>query len=434
MIKKNLKMILCFTMFAFFICNIVSCDSSQTTTESVYNTGGKTLKLWHIWAADTETQKKPFEKILNDYLALNPDVNLEIDAVENEAYKIKIKTAMAVDEEPDVFFTWGAGFAKPFIRSGNVLDIDEYAKNESISSKVIPGTLDNFIYDGKVYASPMYMWAAILYCNEELFQKADVKIPDTYDELIEAVKVFNSLKITPIITGQKERWPGMFFQNILAVRTAGVGASNRALSKEAPFNTPEFVESAAKLEELVKLKAFDRGVMALTKDEAEADFKMGRAAMYYMGSWAAESWDAEGSSIKGKVVCKNFPAIRGEKGDQRAFLGGSIETFMVSANTQYKSEAVELARYICENMSKQALDYGFGIPTWKEPIDNSKLSPINSQILDLVSNSTGFVIAWDTFLEGSDANTHKNLVAKIFAKCITPQQFAEEMQKLNEVD
>jgi len=393
-----------------------------------------TIKLWHIWASDNETQKKPFEQIIKDYQKENPNIKLEVDAYENEAYKTKIKTSIAVQEEPDIFFTWGAGFAKPFVKSGSVLALDDYL-DDGTKEKISTGTIDNFMYDEKIYGLPMYMWAAVLYCNQELFDQHNVKIPETYDELLHAVEVFNDADVIPITCGEKERWPGMFFQNILAIRTAGVKLCNKALNKETSFNQPEFIESAAKLEELVKAGAFDRGVMALTKDESEASFKQGKVAMYYMGNWAAGQWNEADSSIKGKVVCKNFPSIKDAAGDPDGFLGGSIESFMVSSRSDVKEEAVKAVKYISQKMSDYSAKEGYGLPVWKSEDDKSELldeeDDINAQIFELVEDSTGFVLAWDTFLEGADADVHKSLVAEIFAGTKTPEQFAEEMQKLN---
>ena len=152
---------------------------------------------------------------------------------------------MAVNEAPDIFFSWGAGFSKPFVKADNVLALDDYI-SDGTKEKIAAGTLDNFIFDGKIYGLPMYTWSGILYCNKELFDANDVKIPDTYDELLKAVNTFNEKDIIPITCGEKERWPGMFFQNILAIRTAGVKLSNQALNKEASFDQPQFVESVAR--------------------------------------------------------------------------------------------------------------------------------------------------------------------------------------------
>lgn len=438
--NKFMSRILCSLMAGAMVLSLAACKPETNTAGnnpgSSDDTSSKgsdkkiTLKLWHIWAADSETQKKPFEKLIEEYQKENPNIKLEVEAYDNETYKTKIKTAIAVNEAPDIFFSWGAGFSKPFVKAKSVVALDDYI-NDGTKDKISAGTLDNFIFDNKTYGLPMYTWSAILYCNKDLFDKNSVKIPDTYDEMLQAVKAFKDKNIVPMTCGEKERWPGMFYQNILAIRTAGVKLSNQALNKEASFDQPQFVESAAKLEELVKAGAFDKGVMALTKDEVEASFKQGKVAMYYTGNWAAGQWDADDSPIKGKVVCKNFPALDGAKGDQQAFLGGSIETFMVSSNSSYKDEAVKVVKYISENMSNQAAIAGYGLPAWKGEVDKSKLSPTSAQVFDLVKSSTGYVLAWDTFLEGADADTHKNLVAEIFAGTRTPQDFAKEMQKLN---
>lgn len=438
--NKFMSRILCSLMAGAMIFSLAACNPETNTGAnspgSSDNTPGKatdkkiTLKLWHIWAADSETQKKPFEKLIEEYQKENPNIKLEVEAYDNETYKTKIKTAIAVNEAPDIFFSWGAGFSKPFVKANSVLALDDYI-NDGTKDKISTGTLDNFIFDGKTYGLPMYTWAAILYCNKELFDNNGVKIPETYDELLQAVEAFKAKNIIPLTCGEKERWPGMFYQNILAIRTAGVKLCNQALNKEASFDQPQFVESAAKLDELVKAGAFDKNVMALTKDEVEASFRQGKVAMYYMGNWAAGQWDADDSSIKGKVVCKNFPSLEGANGDQQAFLGGSIETFMVSSNSNYKDEAVKVVKYISENMSNQAAIAGYGLPAWKGEVDKEKLSPTSAQVFDLVQSSTGYVLAWDTFLEGADADTHKNLVAEIFAGTRTPQDFAKEMQKLN---
>lgn len=438
--NKFISRILCSLLAGAMIFSLTACNPETNTGAnnpgSSDNTTGKTpekkitLKLWHIWAADSETQKKPFEKLIEEYQKENPNIKLEVEAYDNETYKTKIKTAIAVNEAPDIFFSWGAGFSKPFVKANSVLALDDYI-NDGTKDKISTGTLDNFIFDGKTYGLPMYTWAAILYCNKELFDNNGIKIPETYDELLQAVDAFKAKNIIPLTCGEKERWPGMFYQNILAIRTAGVKLCNQALNKEASFDQPQFVESAAKLDELVKAGAFDKNVMALTKDEVEASFRQGKVAMYYMGNWAAGQWDADDSLIKGKVVCKNFPSLEGANGDQQAFLGGSIETFMVSNNSNYKDEAVKVVKYISENMSNQAAIAGYGLPAWKGEVDKEKLSPTSAQVFDLVKSSTGYVLAWDTFLEGADADTHKNLVAEIFAGKRTPQDFAKEMQKLN---
>jgi len=74
---------------------------------------------------------------------------------------------VAVNELPDLFYTWGAGFAKPFVESGKVLPIDKYI-NDGTKDKLLPNTLENFTYNGKIYSLPTFVTAGIFYCNKEL--------------------------------------------------------------------------------------------------------------------------------------------------------------------------------------------------------------------------------------------------------------------------
>lgn len=404
-----------------------------TSDRNVQKSGNAhiTLEMWDIWSADSDSNKKPFEKAVSDWNADNPDVIIHAEATENETYKTKIRTAVAVNEMPDIFYTWGAGFAEPFVDAGKVLPLDEYL-NDGTKEKLVPGTLDYFTYDGKIYGLPIYMIAGVFYCNAELFNRYKVKIPDTFDELLAAVKVFKDNGITPMAVGEKDGWPGMFYQNILAIRTAGAKLCNEALNNQASFNRPEFVESAESLRELIKAGAFDKECMNMTRDEAESDFKDGKCAMYYNGSWVAGSLDEAGCPVKGKIVVKNFPVLQGSEGDPNGFLGGAIDTFMVSADTAYKDEAVRALKTIDEDFCKESYLSGASQPAWKVHVDESKLSPLAVDVSELTKSSTGFVLAWDTFLTASDAQTHINLIADIFAGACTPEEFAEKMQKLNE--
>jgi len=388
------------------------------------------LKLWHIWVTDSDSNKRPFEKVLAEWNNANPNIQIEAEAAESEAYKVKIRTAIAVNEAPDIFFSWGAGFAKPFVNAGKVLALDDYL-DEEILDKMVPGSLENFTYDGKIYALPTFMIAGIFFCNRELFDKYDVKIPDTFDELLEAVRIFKENNITPMAVGLKDGWPGIFYQNILAIRTAGIEKTIAALNKETTFYQPEFIESAQKLVELIEAGAFHSGSSQLTQYEAENHFIRGLVPMYYCGNWSAGSMERMSSPVRGKVVAKNFPYIEGAGGNKNGFLGGAIDNFMISSSTQYKEEAVTAMIEICQNLSRESYLAGAGLPAWKVDVDRSEISPLTAQISDLIKDSEGFVLAWDTFLTGSDAQTHIELVSDIYAGKLTPERFAIEMQKLN---
>ena len=389
-----------------------------------------TLTLWSQWSSDADGMKAPLDAVLAEFQHENPNIKVEIETINTEAYKQKVKVASAADELPDVFFSWGAGFAKPFVEAGKVLDLTSYVDN-SVREKLLAGTLDNFTYGGKIYALPSYMWLGVLYCNKDLFEKNDIKLPDTYDDLLAAVEAFNNLGITPVAVGEKELWPGIQWQNALAMRTAGVDACVKALSKETSFDTPEFIASGNKLAELVAAGAFSPGCMGVEELEAEADFANERAAMLYMGDWAAATFIQENAPVRGKVVAMNFPALTDGK-DPNAFLGGSIDTFMISANTKHPQEAYQLLVYLSENLGREGYLAGACLPAWKVEVPADSINPLTQQIVGLSQNATGFMLAWDTFLEGADADTHLNAVAELFGGKSDGSAFAKAMESINQ--
>ncbi len=410
-----------------------STGSTSQQTGQPSEVKNSTVRVWTLWTDPTKDSNAAyFYKVLESAKTDLPNIKIEHDATENESYKTKLKTAIAANEAPDVFYSWGAGFTKPFVDAGKVLPLDDYLTSSGSADKLLPGAADYFKFDGKTYGIPYSQWVAVLFCNKDLFEQNGLKVPTTFDELLTAVKGFRAKNITPITVGGKDRWPAMFFQNVLALRMGGAQLCNDALSGAASFDQPAFVQSAEKLKELVDAKAFSDGALGLTNDEAAVPFTEGQIPMYYMGNWFVGNIEGKDSKVAGKVQAVAFPTVADGKGTADDFFGGSIEGFCVSAKAADQDASTKTAGYLSQTMAKLTAQDG-GLPTWKvEGVDESKINPLAKQVKDMTANAKAYMVAWDTFFEGAAAETHKNLVAEIFADKRTPADFAKEMQKLND--
>lgn len=441
---RNLRKIVAMALACAMIVSLAACaggapaassgeaPAASEPASSAAPAGDQKLSVWHLWTTDSDANAKSFKTVFEKWQSENPNVEVEIDATENEAYKTKLKTAIAANEAPDVFFSWGGGFAKPFAEAGALLPLDEYLAKGGAKDRMLPGTTDNMTYGGKVYGLPFIMWVGTLFCNKEMFEANSLELPATNEQLLAAVAGFKAKGIVPMTVGAKDGWPAMFNQNVYALRTAGADVCNATLGGEGSFDTPEMVQSAKLLDDLVKAGAFDPGALALTQDEAKMPFLNGEIPMLFLGSWmAGEIQDPNLSKVKDKVVAMNWPSVTGAKGDPNEILGGAIDCFMVSANAADKDLAANFAIYITENMSKESFKLGAGIATWKFDMSDVTVDPLVAQIIEIANKSTGAVLAWDTALEGEAAEQHKSLVQQIFAGQLTPENFAAEMQKLN---
>ena len=107
---------------------------------------GRKLTFWHI--QNKEPMKGIVEAAVGRFRAAHPGLEVEVTALENNAFKDKLKVAMAAGSPPDVFHTWGGGALAADARAGRVLDLSARVKEERLAG---------------------YNPAALSFCRDRLF-------------------------------------------------------------------------------------------------------------------------------------------------------------------------------------------------------------------------------------------------------------------------
>ena len=189
-----------------------------------------TLQVSSIWSAETEANRAPFLKTIAEFEAAYPNIKLEVEWYEANAWKETGETLALSDSLPDVFYWNAGGVLWNLVGSGDILPLNDYLTDD-IMARMEPGLLVDMTFDGKVYQLPYTKAASMLYCNTELFEKYGVKIPGTWDELIEAVKTFRANGVVPMALGGGDQWPTNMYTDIIALRFAGDEACRAAYYK-----------------------------------------------------------------------------------------------------------------------------------------------------------------------------------------------------------
>lgn len=390
-----------------------------------------TLNVWHQWSNDTNELKKLYDNAVDAYMKENPNVTINTETLDTEAYKTKISAEFAGEASGiDVFYYWGAGMARKLVNADKLLPLDDYITDD-VKAKILPGSTAAFEYDGKTYSLPSFSWYMTLFCNTELFEQAGAEIPTTYDELLAACEKLSAVDgVTPIAAGAKDGWNAAFIYQALAMRELGAENVNAMLRGEAPFGEDEGYRAAAeKVAELYNAGAFGSNPLEAGNDDANSAFISGKAAMRLMGSWFANQvyTDATATVDPEKVVACKIPMIA-DKGDETDYCGGFVESFWVNKNTEYADEAAKFAIYINEQMGKAAYETGTGFCGWDVELDESKLNPLFIQIKDLVAEGTNSVLAWDTSLDANPATIHNEQVQTLFVPDADIDAFIEEQE------
>lgn len=101
-------------------------DQEQTEAKGEGEAAGEpvTLSMWHIQTNAEDLTAKALLDAIALYEETHPNVKIVQDATQGEQYKVKIRTAAASDELPDIFFAWGYSFAEDFVKAGKALKMD----------------------------------------------------------------------------------------------------------------------------------------------------------------------------------------------------------------------------------------------------------------------------------------------------------------------
>ncbi|MCI3922885.1 extracellular solute-binding protein [Paenibacillus sp. TRM 82003] len=428
LLKKSLGMMLIVSVAGG---SLAACSSESS--EGSASEGNETikLKLWDQSVGNTDPSAKLLPQIIEKWNSEHPNVQIERTGTVGEQYKTKIKTAIAASEAPDVFYGMGGGsFMQPYIESGNVLEITSYITDD-IKAKLAPGMLDAIETDGKIYTLPVYTHIANLYVNTELFSQAGAKLPTTYAELLEAVEKLKAAGITPALIGEKDRWPGMYWYDLIAMRQAGSEAVIEAFKDPSKWNSPDFVAAAAKMQELAQRGAFNSSMFSMSYDEMLGAFNAGNGAMMVQANWVNAGIEDPSSATRGKVEVIPFPVFEDGQGKGTEIFGGGVDGFYVSSATKHPEEAIEFLKYLSEQLGTQGFLAGAGLPSWKtDGLDVSGLSTLDQSSAEIMKTATSFIAWWDNILPAESAETHKNLIAQLLAGDITPEEFCEQMAQL----
>ncbi|QNK39759.1 extracellular solute-binding protein [Caproicibacter fermentans] len=422
------------------LCSTAACSggSSQTAASgpaagsaSAGGDGEIKLALWDQSVGETDPTAKILPEVVSQWNKDHPNIQVERTGTTGEQYKTKIKTALAANEAPDVFYGMGGGsFMQPYIQAGNVLVLDQYVSDET-KSKMRSGMLSGCQVNGKIYTLPCYTHLANLYVNTALFKKAGAKVPTTFDELLEAVTKLKAANITPAVIGEKDRWPGMYWFDIMAMRQAGNDACIAAFKDPAKFNSPDFIEAANKMQKLAKAGMFNSSMFSMSYDEMLAAFNAGNAAMLFQANWVNAGIEDDSSKTKGNVEVVIFPVFTDGKGKASEFYGGGQDGFYINSSTKNLKEAAEFLTYLSEELGSKGYLAGAGLPCWNtDSLDTSKLSTLDKTDAKLLDTGTSFITWWDNILPAESAEIHKNLIAELLASKITPEDFCKQMAQL----
>lgn len=369
-------------------------DSAAADTGAAAESAGGdvTIKLFSNLPDRKNGQGLVEQMIIDEYMDANPNVTIEVEALDEEAYKTKFK-AYAMDGMPDVVSIWGQpSFLDEVLDAGVLAELNE---EDYLDYGFIAGSLEGFKKDGRLYGLPRNTDIMLFYYNQKMFDDNGWKVPATTDELLSLCENIQAAGITPVAMDGGDGWPMACFLTDILVKVSGISYADIVSNAVATgdFTAPEIKQATELLVQFADAGMFQVGYDSQDYGTTMNLFTNGQAAMYCMGSWDASMALNEdiAPEIRDNIRAFTMPTVSGGKGganDIAAWNGGG---YAVSANSAVKDEAIKFLNYMYQpdKLSKYGWENGVGMSAQDQTayLTGSE-TELQKQIMDILKNAT----------------------------------------------
>lgn len=237
-------------------------------------------------------QSRNFEGLQKMIQKLEEEENIKIDAqiVPDDESLNMIKMKLNSGECPDIIDYNVPAVYDIIDPASNFADMTGEAWTDRL---IIPGNVT--AKDGKIYGFPFLSVPGLhgFIYNKDVFDKAGVEVPATWDELLAACEKIKESGTTPIFM-PKDTWVPQIlmtdnFAKILGA-DGGKDFADKILKNETKWSdVPEFAEVLDKYLELYQKGYVNSNFASATYDDAIAAVADGTAAMHFNGDFFATS-------------------------------------------------------------------------------------------------------------------------------------------------
>lgn len=378
------------------------------------------LTWWHI--SNQDPLMSLFQEFADDFEAAN-DLTMDVQPIENQAFKDRMGTAAQSGDMPDIFHTWGGGVLAEQVEAGLVKDLTGQL---DCIDQINPIALEPYTIDGKLYGMPFDAGVVGFWYNMDLFAQAGIEQPPaTWDEFLAAVEALKAADITPIALAGADKWPGHFYWTYLSMRLAGLDGLEAA-ADAGDFSDPAFVQAGEMLAELAAMEPFQEGFESTVYAEADGQAAImgeGLAAMELMGQWAPQAQrDNSGTEGPENLGFFPFPSVEGGVGTTTEFLGGG-NGYAVAADAP--DSALD---FLCDFMAPEnysrAVAEGNLTPVAADPASVApEMSEDTQKVVDALAGATGTQLYLDQAYPPAIGGVINDATEGLLLGQVTPEDF-----------
>ena len=279
----------------------------------------------------------------------------------------------------------------PLIANGKVLECNKYLEmpnwegDAKWKDTFLPGSLEGYIENGKIYGIPLPYFASVVWYNKAMFRKHGWKTPVTWDEFFSLCETVKKAGVAPLAFQGRYPYYAKPFYESAYYHMLGADAYV-AMRRLMPgtYDCPASIE-ALRLTQETGVKYFQQGALGMSHTESQLQFFLGNTAMIPCGSWLK-------SEMLGKIPagfelgCFNLPIVKNGKGDPTAVYV-QVEPFVTMKNSPNPDEAMEFLRFMTSRRMAGKFARMQDIPTAIRGANEGNLSKDLDDLNDIVNRA-----------------------------------------------
>ncbi|WP_372968373.1 ABC transporter substrate-binding protein [Microbacterium sp.] len=400
--------------------------------------GGSDGDFTYLGQTENTTIISTLETLAGDQCkAANDAAPLKDDDISGTQWDQQLQLLASQDGLSDMQMAAGTpALMKEFIDGGKVLNLSTALDDLGVSDRLLPAaesTIKALYGDGDLYALPTEFNIEGFWYNKELLEANGIEAPETWDDLVDAASTLQSAGVQPFATAGKDGWPVTRLVGDYIVRLLGPDALQKVADGEAKLTDPEYVEAADAVAELGKAGYFGDAVGSVDYNASMNLFLTGKAAFFYMGSWALANFNDEEQNQIGadNIGFARFPAVEGGAGsiDQ---IPANVGIPVMFSEKNYDDNAAAWLECIAQGYGDVALNDSGVVSGFV--VDNAPADlPATTQLVqEEIANAPSSVLWFEALFSPKATGISQNNGAGLANGTLSGEEFMQLVQAAND--
>ncbi len=361
-------------------CAAVAISASASFADGHSNLEG-TLRI--ISDMSNPAPRAVMEQLASDFDALHPNLTVELEVVDREAWKTQIRNALSANP-PDVVNWYAATRMLPYVEAGLFMDISDLWDEPAMAD--LASTKGAMTLDGKQWGVPYtyYQWG--VYYRKDIFEELGLAEPTTWDEEKANCQAILDSGRKCYTIGSKFLWTAGGWFDYINSRTNGYDFHIELATGQVPWTDDRVKATFANWRELIDMGAFVDDHQSYSWQEALPLMVDGDAASYLMGNFSVAAF-REAGLTDDQLDFYQFPKINP---DVDFAEDAPTDTFHIPSGAQNVEAAKAFLLYVTS--PEVQTDINGGDKLGQLPV-NAKASIADDKFIsegfDMLSNNAG---------------------------------------------